>query len=166
MADATLKITYLEVGALKGYERNARTHSEAQIAEIAASIQAFGWTNPILVDESGGIIAGHGRLAAALSLGLETVATICIAGLSDVERRALVLVDNKLALNAGWDEDALRVELGDLQGDGFDLALLGFTGDELAALMRGADFEPGAEEDQGRLDQKAPIMCPNCGHEF
>lgn len=148
------------------YARNARTHSDAQVAQIAASIREFGFTNPVLIDADEGIIAGHGRVLAARKLGLAEVPCIRLAHLTPAQRRAYVIADNKLALNAGWDEDMLRLELGDLQGGGFDLELLGFTGEELYELMRSGDFAPGTEDDQGRLDQKSPTVCPNCGHEF
>jgi len=130
-----LKVEYRPLAALVPYARNARTHSEAQVAEIAASIRAFGWTNPILVDEAGGIIAGHGRLLAARKLGMAEVPVIVLSGLGEAQKRALMLADNKLALNAGWDTDLLRLELAALDGAGFDLGLTGFSGDELVGLM-------------------------------
>ena len=121
-----LAVNYRPVAALIPYARNARTHSEEQVAQIAASIREFGWTNPILVDGDNGIIAGHGRLLAARKLGMTTVPVIELAGMSEAEKRAYILADNKLALNAGWDEAMLAAEIGDLQGLGFDLALTGF----------------------------------------
>ena len=127
-----LRIEYLPLADLKPYENNARTHSADQVAQIATSMRTFGWTNPILVDEAGNIIAGHGRLAAAVHLGLAEVPTIRLEGLSDQQRRALTLADNKLAMNAGWDEKLLVAELkglGDLQG------LVGFSQDELMRLQ-------------------------------
>ncbi|MBS0640901.1 MAG: site-specific DNA-methyltransferase [Proteobacteria bacterium] len=117
------------------YARNARTHSEAQVAQIAASIREFGFTNPILVDGDRGVIAGHGRLLAARKLGLTEVPTIELAHLTPAQKRAYVLADNKLALNAGWDDDLLRIELADLQIEGFDLGLTGFNADEIGALL-------------------------------
>jgi len=122
------------ISSLVPYARNARTHSDAQVAQIAASIREWGWTMPVLVDEDGGVIAGHGRILAAQKLGLADVPTMVARGWSEAQRRAYVLADNKLALNAGWDDDLLKVELLDLQGVGFDLALTGFDADELAAL--------------------------------
>src|ERR1043166_9718055 len=107
--------------------RNARTHSDAQIAEIAGSIRAFGFSNPILVSENGDVIAGHGRLAAARQLGLAEVPVIPLRGLSEVQRRQLVLADNRIALNAGWDMAMLKLELTDLSALGADLSVLGFT---------------------------------------
>ena len=129
------------VAALIPYARNARTHSDAQVAQIAASIREWGWTVPVLVDEAGGIIAGHGRVLAARKLGLAEVPVMVAAGWSEAQRRAYVLADNKLTLNAGWDAALLASELQGLAELGFDLGLTGFTADELAALS--ADPNPG-----------------------
>jgi DNA modification methylase len=135
MADTTLlEVQYRPASSLIPYARNARTHSEAQVAQIAASIREFGWTNPILVDGDNGIIAGHGRLLAARRLGLLDVPVIKLAGLSEAQKRAYIIADNRLALNAGWDENLLAIELGDLAGLGFDLALTGFGEDEILSL--------------------------------
>ncbi|WP_431266936.1 ParB/Srx family N-terminal domain-containing protein [Dankookia sp. P2] len=123
------------VADLVPYARNARTHSEAQVAQIAASIREFGFTNPILVDGERGVIAGHGRLMAARKLGLAEVPTIELSHLTPAQRRAYVLADNKLALNAGWDDDLLWIELGGLRTEGFDLGLTGFDADELGRLL-------------------------------
>ncbi|RYD53741.1 MAG: site-specific DNA-methyltransferase [Verrucomicrobiaceae bacterium] len=131
---ADLAITYRPVATLIPYARNARTHSEGQVAQIAASIREFGWTNPVLVDGENGIIAGHGRLLAARKLGMEDVPVIELAGLSEAQKRAYVIADNRLALNAGWDDDLLALEFGDLASLGFDLALTGFGEDEIVAL--------------------------------
>ena len=124
-----------KVAELVPYARNSRTHSEAQVAQIAASIREFGFTNPVLIDGEGGIIAGHGRVLAAQSLGLEAVPVLVLDHLTDAQRRAYVIADNKLALNAGWDEDALRAEVAALGAIDFDLGLIGFADDELAAIM-------------------------------
>lgn len=113
-----LKVVYRKVEDLIPYARNARVHSDAQVAEIAASIKEYGWTNPILLDGNSGIIAGHGRLLAARKLGMDEVPTIDIIGLTDTQKRALILADNKMALNASWDEDMLKLELADLVGGG------------------------------------------------
>jgi DNA modification methylase len=131
---ANLAIEYRPLERLIPYARNARTHSEAQVAQIAASIREFGWTNPILVDGESGVIAGHGRLLAARQLGLTSVPVIELAGLSEAQKRAYVLADNKLALNAGWDEAMLRLEVGELADLGVDLSLAGFSDAELQAL--------------------------------
>jgi DNA modification methylase len=128
--------------------RNSRTHSEAQIAQVAASILEFGWTNPLLVDGAGVIIAGHARLRAAQKLGLEEVPVIVLAHLTPAQKRALVIADNKLALNAGWDEDTLRAELVSLQDDGFDLEVVGFSDEELRVLLADQDGEADAAGDE------------------
>jgi DNA modification methylase len=130
-----LSVSYVAIAAIQPAARNPRTHSPAQIAQIARSIAAFGWTNPILIDEHARIIAGHGRLAAAQQLGLAEVPTITLAGLTDAQVRALVIADNQLALNAGWDAELLQMELGELGADGFDLSLIGFSDDELASIL-------------------------------
>ena len=130
-----------KVADLIPYARNSRTHSDEQVAQIAASIREFGFTNPVLVDGDKGIIAGHGRLLAARKLGLADVPVIELSHLTEAQRRAYVIADNKLALNAGWDLDLLKVELGGLRADGFDLGLIGFSGDELAGLL--ADLTDG-----------------------
>ncbi|MBR0648732.1 site-specific DNA-methyltransferase [Roseomonas terrae] len=117
------------------YARNARAHSDDQVAQIAASIREFGFTNPVLTDGANGIIAGHGRVLAARKLGLAEVPVIELAHLTAAQRRAYVLADNKLALNAGWDEDLLRLELAELQDLGFDLQLTGFDADEIAGFL-------------------------------
>ncbi len=123
------------VDALVPYARNARTHSPAQVAQIAASIREFGFTNPVLIDGQRGVIAGHGRLLAARQLGMDTVPTIELAHLTEAQKRAYVLADNRLALSAGWDDEMLRLELGDLRTEGFDLALTGFDIGEIEALF-------------------------------
>lgn len=129
-----LEITYLPIDDLIPYARNSRTHSEAQVAQIAVSIREFGFTNPILIDEDGGIIAGHGRVMAARKLSLLEVPTIMLQGLTEAQRKAYVIADNKLALNAGWDDELLKIELDELVGMGFDIELTGFSQDELDAL--------------------------------
>ena len=144
MSKRSLEGVYRPLADLIPYARNSRTHSDGQVAQIAASIKEFGFTNPVLVDAEGGIIAGHGRVLAARKLGLAELPCIALGHLTPAQRRAYVIADNKLALNAGWDDAMLKLELGDLQGDGFDLALLGFTGDELQALM--GDEEANASE--------------------
>lgn len=137
----------MAVTALTPYDQNARTHSPEQVEQIAASIREFGFTNPVLVDEQARVIAGHGRVLAAMLLGLESVPTLCIDGLSDAQRRALILADNKLALNAGWDAGLLRSELEALQAESFDLGLLGWSEQELKDLFLDeppADADPDA----------------------
>ena len=135
------RMELVPVSALVPYARNSRTHSDEQVAQIAASMREFGFTNPVLVDEAGGIIAGHGRVMAAKSLGLVEVPCIRLAHLSEAQKRAYVIADNKLALNAGWDEAMLRLELEDLRAADFDLDLLGFNADELGALLTESEPE-------------------------
>ncbi len=132
------------VSDLIPYARNARTHSDGQVAQIAASIREFGFTNPVLIDADNGIIAGHGRVLAARKLGLADVPVLVLDYLTDAQRRAYVIADNKLALNAGWDDEALRAEIEALGEDEFDLTLLGFDEAELNALM--------AEKSEGLTD--------------
>jgi ParB-like chromosome segregation protein Spo0J len=168
---AAQRIEHWPLDRLVPYDRNARTHSPEQVAQIAASIQEFGFTNPILVASDDGIIAGHGRLQAAHSLGMATVPVVVLDHLTAAQRRAYVLADNKLALNAGWNLDLLTTELDDLRSDDFDLSLLGWSADELSGLLApDPDFAPGTEDDQGQLDQTLPkeidCRCPECGHEF
>ena len=126
-----MKIEQLPTDTLIPYARNTRTHSEAQVAQIAGSIREFGFTNPVLIDGENGIIAGHGRVLAAQKLALGKVPCIRLSHLTDTQRRAYIIADNKLALNAGWDEELLGLELADLREDGFELELTGFDGAEL-----------------------------------
>jgi len=126
-----VKIETIPTADLIPYARNTRTHSDAQVAQIAGSIREFGFTNPVLIDGQNGIIAGHGRVLAAGKLKLGKVPCIRLAHLTDTQKRAYIIADNKIALNAGWDEELLGLELADLREDGFDLELTGFDGDEL-----------------------------------
>lgn len=134
-ADPGLAVEYLPLDAVIPYARNARTHSDEQIAALAGSIREFGFTNPVLIDKDSGIIAGHGRVLAARRLGMTEVPCIRLAHLSEAQKRALVLADNCLALSAGWNDDLLRLELGDLRTEGFELGVIGFSADELDALL-------------------------------
>jgi ParB family transcriptional regulator, chromosome partitioning protein len=163
-----LKIEYISTDELIPYYANSRTHSESQVKQIAASIREFGFTNPILIDEKGTIIAGHGRLVAAQLLNIDEVPTITLNGLTDIQRKAYVIADNKLALNSGWDIDILGNELKGLEEFDFNLGLLGFEEAELNTLLGQIDFSPATEEEQGKLDQLDPkyIDCPHCGKEF
>ena len=145
---ALLAVEYWPLAKLIPYARNARTHSEAQVAEIAGSIRAFGFANPILVGSEGDIIAGHGRLAAARQLGMESVPVIVLAGLSETQRRQLVLADNRIAMNAGWDMDMLRFELRDLRDLAVDLRVLAFDTKELAAILTGDPSGGLTDEDE------------------
>ena len=160
-------IEYLPTDSLIPYARNSRTHSDAQVSQVAGSIREFGFTNPVLIDAQDGIIAGHGRVLAALKLKMDSVPCIRLSHLTETQRKAYVIADNKLALNSDWDAELLTLELEELHGEEFDMALIGFDAAGLALAMGlGADFEAGSEEDQGKLDEKSPIACPACGHEF
>jgi hypothetical protein len=153
---ASPRIEMWPLDRLKPYERNARTHSAEQVAQIAASIQEFGFTNPILVDGDAGILAGHGRMAAASSLGLREVPVIVLDHLTPAQRRAYILADNKLALNAGWDEELLKLEIGELLGESIDINLLGWSATELSDLW-GGDAE-AEEEDAAEEPEEPPPM--------
>jgi ParB-like chromosome segregation protein Spo0J len=149
------------VDRLVPYDRNARTHSEEQIQQIAASIQEFGFTNPILVDGKDGVIAGHGRLEAARNLGLSEVPVVVLDHLSPAQKRAYVLADNQLTLNGGWDTSVLQEELAALSLADFDLSLIGFNEKELASLMDPEHIdEPTAGSGGGEEDAEP---CPTCG---
>ena len=139
------------------YARNARTYSEAQVSQLASSIQEFGWTIPVLVDEAGGLIAGHGRLLAAQQLGITECPVMVARGWPDVKKRAYVLADNKLALNAGWDEDLLRIEMSELEALGFDLALTGFTEDDISALFAKDELREGLTDPDDVPDLDNPL---------
>lgn len=147
----------IQIDALIPYARNSRTHSDAQVAQIAASIKEFGFTNPVLIDAGGGIIAGHGRVLAARKLGMSEVPCIRLSHLTATQTRALVIADNKLAMNAGWDNDMLSLEFAELTDMGFDLDLTGFTADEIAALTP-EQIEPGlTDEDAVPEVPKHPV---------
>ena len=142
------KLEHWPIERLLPYIRNARTHSEEQIAQIAASIAEFGFTAPILAGSDGVIVAGHGRLAAARKLALATVPVVVLEHLTPTQRRALVIADNKIAENAGWDDELLRLELADLQEANFDLALTGFDADELLEIMAGEETTTEGQTDE------------------
>jgi ParB-like chromosome segregation protein Spo0J len=160
------KIEQWPIDKLIPYARNSRTHSEDQIAQIAASIVEWGWTTPILVDSDGGIIAGHGRTAAARKLGYTKVPVIVAGEWSDAKKRAYVLADNKLALNAGWDYEMLRIEIQELE-DKFQLDIVGFSTFEIGDILGLNEMEqkPTTGEinpNEFNMDHK----CPKCGFEF
>ena len=163
-----ISIRYVSVADLIPYAANSRTHSDEQVTQIAASIREFGFTNPILINSEKTIIAGHGRLMAAKKLGLEQVPAITLDHLNKAQQKALVIADNQLALNAGWNTDMLKAEIEGLNFEGFDLDLLGFSDQEMEDFLQDPIFEPGTEDDQGKLDQLDPKMvkCPKCSHEF
>ncbi len=142
-----MQIQEVAVEALIPYAKNSRTHSDAQVAQIAASIKEFGWTNPILVDGTKGIIAGHGRLMAARKLGLNKVPVIELKDMTESQKKAYVIADNQLAMNAGWDIDLLKIEVADLDEEGFDLELLGFDSKMLDSLLAPEVTEGLTDED-------------------
>lgn len=144
----TLQIQYKPIQDLIPYARNSRTHNDAQVAQIAASIKEFGWTNPVLLDGENGIIAGHGRVLAAQKLGQKEVPTIELSHMTKNQKRAYIIADNKLALNAGWDNDMLFTEFTDLKDAGYDLGLTGFSDDEIRALTPEVINEGLVDEDQ------------------
>lgn len=163
------KIEYIAIDALKEYERNTRTHDAEQVEQLKRSITEFGFTNPVLIDENNVIIAGHGRRSAARELGMKEVPCLRLSGLTESQVKALRIADNQLALNAGWDEEMLRIELADLKDENFDLDLLGFSLDELEHFSQERDidgFFERAEEQQGEAakeKKKECIKCPHCG---
>ncbi len=155
-----IQIERIGVEALIPYARNSRTHSDAQVAQIAASIREFGFTNPVLVDEANGIIAGHGRVLAARKLKMADVPAIRLSHLTEAQKRAYVIADNKLALNAGWDIELLRLEINDLRGLEFDVALTGFSTEELDALMAAPGTEGLTDPDAIPEAPERPIAVP------
>lgn len=171
-ASKPLQIEMWNVDRLVPYERNARTHSEEQVAQIAMSIQEFGFTNPILVDADDGILAGHGRLLAARDLGMTEVPVVVLNHLTPVQRRAYVLADNKLALNAGWDEELLRDEMMSLNMADFDMSLLGWADYEIKGFLDPDGIDDPTREYDGakELDEEEfsefEHKCPRCGFEF
>jgi DNA modification methylase len=152
-------IEFWPLGRLVPYARNARTHSDAQVAQIAASIAEFGFNNPVLVDTNAGIIAGHGRVLAARKLGLDEVPVVVLDHLSETQKRAYILADNRIGENAGWDDEILRGELTDLKGADLDLALLGFTEGEVAALLAETAPEGAPSGEEGKTEKipEAPV---------
>ena len=143
-----LTISYKKIKDLIPYCNNSRTHSDEQVLQIASSIKEFGFTNPVLIDDQGGIIAGHGRVMAAQKLKMDEVPTITLSDLSEAQKKAYIIADNKLALNSGWDDELLKIELEQLKELDFDLGLIGFSDDELALLMGGETTEWLVDEDQ------------------
>ncbi|TNU37194.1 Ail/Lom family outer membrane beta-barrel protein [Escherichia coli] len=141
-----LKIVYRPLQELSPYAHNARTHSPEQVAQLVESIKQFGWTNPVLIDEKGEIIAGHGRVMAAEMLKMDSVPVIVLSGLTDEQKKAYRLADNRLPMNAGWDEDLLRMELSDLINADFDVSLTGFIPTEIDELL--TDVLPGTGNEE------------------
>jgi ParB-like chromosome segregation protein Spo0J len=165
---AAPKLEQIETASLVPYARNARTHSDEQVAQIMASIREFGFTNPVLIDNDGGIIAGHGRVLAATRMELEHVPCLRLSHLTEAQKRAYVIADNQLALNSGWDSEMLSVELSDLHADDFDLGLLGFDPDELADLLDLPPVDVTAPEDFKEVDENIETehTCPKCAYQW
>ena len=151
------KVERRSISSIIPYARNSRTHSDEQVAQIAASINEWGFTNPILIDIDGEIIAGHGRLLAAQKLGLKAVPCITAVGWSDAQKKAYVIADNKLALNAGWDNDMLAIEFGELKDLDFNLDLIGFDSDELANILKEPETEGLTDEDAVPEAPEVPV---------
>lgn len=163
-----MEIVYKEINELKPYENNSRTHDESQIKQICESIKEYGWTNPVLIDEKGMIIAGHGRVEAGKKLDIKEVPCIVLSGLTDAQKKAYVIADNKMALNAGWDFNLLSLELENLKELDFDLELTGFSADEIDGLLStNEDIENNDYEEQDLKENNTQLhKCPECGCEF
>ena len=169
------KVERRAVSTLVPYARNSRTHSPAQIDQIAASVREWGWTTPVLIAEDGGIIAGHGRILAAQKLGIADVPVMVARGWTEAQKRAYVIADNQVALNAGWSEDLLAVEIADLHAAGFDLSLTGFDPGKLAEFLTGMSDDDAPEpqdktapDDFAEYDETVETehCCPKCGYRF
>ncbi|MDD7756100.1 MAG: ParB/Srx family N-terminal domain-containing protein [Clostridiales bacterium] len=163
-----MQIVYKKVNELIPYINNSRTHSEEQVNQIVASINEFGFTNPLLIDEKDNIIAGHGRLLASKKLKMEEVPCIVLKGLTEAQKKAYIIADNKMALNAGWDFNLLSLELENLKELDFDLELTGFSTDEIDGLLStNEDIENNDYEEQDLKENNTQLhKCPECGCEF
>jgi len=160
-----LEVQMLEVSDLRTYTNNARRHSPEQIDALKSSITAFGFTNPVLATPTGRIIAGHGRVQAALELGMKLVPVIVLADLSDAQIRAYTIADNQLPNMASWDFDVLAAEIDALNDEDFDLNLLGFSKEELDDMLGSPEIPPEVEE-KPKKEPSDTTICPKCHHEF
>jgi len=151
------KLEYISTSKLVPYAKNSRTHSDHQVSQVMASIKEFGFTNPILIDDENVIIAGHGRLMAAQRMGIDDVPCIRLSGMTDAQKKAYVIADNKLALNAGWDDELLALEIGELRDLDFDVSLTGFSDEELAALVIPEEVEGLTDEDDVPEPPEDPV---------
>lgn len=158
-----LKIVYRPLQELSPYAHNARTHSTEQVAQLVESIKQFGWTNPVLIDEKCEIIAGHGRVMAAEMLKMDSVPVIVLSGLTDEQKKAYRLADNRLPMNAGWDEDLLRMELSDLINADFDVSLTGFGPTEIDELLTDVLPGTGNKEEPYTTKIDTPVYEPSGG---
>lgn len=154
-----LSVVYKPLSSLLVYARNARTHSAEQVSQIVASMREYGWTNPVLTDEKGEVIAGHGRLLAAEQLSIDEVPTITLSGLSEQQKKAYRLADNKLSLNAGWDTELLKLEFADLLDSEFDISLTGFSLEEIDDLLHEPDVPENEEPYTAKID--TPVYEPS-----
>ena len=161
-----MQIEQIELTKLVPYARNSRVHSDEQIAQIMASIKEFGFTNPVLIDSDNQIIAGHGRVIAAQRLEMKIVPTITLEHLTDAQKKAYVIADNKLALNAGWDPEMLRIELDDLGLSSFDLTLTGFSKNEIERINESLDVEPPSDFSEFGESIETQYQCPKCKYEW
>ena len=161
-----MQIEAIEIAALNPSATNSRTHSKEQILQIAASIKEFNFTNPVLIDDSNGIIAGHGRVMAAREIGLDSVPCIRLSHLTEIQRRAYIIADNKLALNAGWDDELLKMEFEALDELGFDLELTGFSLNEIEMHTVGIEAQPSSAKEINPDEYVMGCRCPKCGFEF
>jgi ParB-like chromosome segregation protein Spo0J len=165
----SLTVENLAIDSLIPYAKNSRTHSSEQVAQVAASIKEFGWTNPVLIDEAGGIIAGHGRVMAAKTLGMVDIPCIRLSHLTEAQKRAYVIADNQLALNSGWNDELLAFELGELKDEGFNLALTGFddgTIEKLLSELNQPKESPRKTKEINPDNYQMGCRCPRCGFEF
>lgn len=166
------RLQYISPRQLVNYQHNSRTHSDSQIEQIKKSILEFGFTNPVLIDEENVLIAGHGRTAAALQLQLDYIPAIRLIGLPEAKKKALRIADNKLPLNAGWDDEQLKIEVFDLKEENFNLDVLGFSNDELSCYLEDVNiddfFEKVEKSQQSEQKQKQSktINCPHCGKDI
>ena len=158
-------IEQIPLKKLTPYARNSRTHSDIQVAQIAASIKEFGFTNPVLIDDGNDIIAGHGRVLAATKLGLDEVPCVRLSHLTEFQKRAYVIADNQLALNASWNFDMLSVEIDELNDGKYDISKIGFSTTELAEII-GSPNEIDVNEDEKLISDKKTCICPHCHFEF
>ena len=158
-----LKLEYRAVDVLIPYARNAKQHSDGQVAQIAASIREFGWGAPILIDGQNNVIAGHGRLLAARKLGMTEVPVVPMDHLTDTQRRALILADNKIGENASWEDELLGIELAELKDAGFDLGLTGFSLEEWEALIAGEEATKDGLTDEDAVPEVSETPISKCG---
>ena len=158
-------IEQIPLKKLTPYARNSRVHSEIQVGQLASSIKEFGFTNPVLIDDGNDIIAGHGRVLAATKLGLDEVPCIRLSHLTEYQRRAYVIADNQLALNATWNFDMLSVEIDELNDGKYDISKIGFSTTELAEII-GSPNEIDVNEDEKLISDKKSCICPKCNWEF